>query len=138
MIHINEKTVFNEHEIEERFVRAAGPGGRNPRREAIAVELRLNLDASSLPRDVKQRLLALGGRSITSTGALVVTSRMHRSQDANREAARERLLKLLYRAAEAPAVRRRRPGPSAADRESRLEAKHFRSGVKKSRTHPSR
>ena len=133
MIHINETTVFDEHEIVERFVRAIGPGGRNPRHEAIAVQLRLDLQTSTLPAEVKNRLLLLGGRAVTSSGALVVTSRMHRSQAANREEARERLLRLVRRAAEEPKIRRRRAAPTVAERETRLEAKHFRSAIKKAR-----
>src|SRR5205823_4737934 len=119
-------------EVEERFVRAFGPGGRNPNKEATAVELRLDVSASSLRPEVKQRLIELAGRAVTAGGVLVVVSRVHRSQAKNREAARTRLITLLQRAAK-PLRTRRPTKPSAAGREHRLASKKFEAGVKKSR-----
>src|SRR5438876_11516958 len=87
--------VVDDHEIEERFVRSIGADGQNPRRKATAVELRFDIDRSSLPADVRARLRVLGGRHVTAAGVLVVVSRWYRSQARNREAARTQLLQLL-------------------------------------------
>jgi ribosome-associated protein len=110
-----------------------GPGGQNARNEATAVELRLDIGASSLVPDMKQRLMALAGRAVNADGVLVVVSRAYRSQTDNREAARGRLIALLQRAATPPKTRRP-TRPRRVVRERRLDAKHRRAGVKSSRT----
>jgi ribosome-associated protein len=92
--------MVGDHEIQERFVRAVGPGGQNPRHRATAVELRFDVNRSSLPADVRARLLAAGGRRVTADGMLVVTSRRYRSQLRNREAARAELRQLVREASE--------------------------------------
>jgi len=92
----------HDREIEERFVRSMGTDGQNPRRKATAVELRFDIDRSSLPVDVQARLRVLGGRHVTGHGVLVVVSRRYRSQGRNREAAREQLLQLLREASQSP------------------------------------
>src|SRR5947208_337836 len=107
MIQITEDIALNDGELDERFVRAIGSAGQNPRKEATAVELRLDVGASSLPVDVKDRLIDLAGRLVTSGGVLVITSRAYRAQADNRDAARTRLMALLRRAARPP--KRRRP-----------------------------
>jgi ribosome-associated protein len=132
VIHITETTVFDDHEIRERFVRSAGAGHKNINRDATAVELRLNITRSSLPDDVKQRLIALGGKHVTHDGILVVVSRADESQARNRETARSRLLRLLARASAVP--KERRPTVvSAAIQRKRLMAKERRSEVKRAR-----
>ena len=95
---ITSDLVVDDHEIEERFVRSMGADGQNARRKATAVELRFDIDRSSLPADVQARLRLLGGRHVTGTGVLVVVSRRYRSQVRNREAARNQLLQLLREA----------------------------------------
>ena len=132
MIRIDETLRLDDREVEERFVRAVGRGGHNLNKEAIAVELRLDLRASSLPSDVKERLMAIAGRAVTNDDVVVVVSRAHRSQTGNREAARTRLLRLLQRAARVP-KKRLATRPALAAREERLSSKHIRAGLKKSR-----
>ena len=102
---------LDEREFEERFVRASGPGGQNVNKVATAVELRFDVSASSLPPDVKQRLLDLAGHRATAEGVIVIDSREHRTQPQNREAARARLVALIQHAARRPRPRKpTRPG----------------------------
>jgi ribosome-associated protein len=133
MIRITDVIVIDDRELDERFVRASGPGGQNVNKVATAVELRFDIGASSLPSDVKERLVALAGSRVTADGVLLIDSREHRTQVQNRDAARARLVALLQHAARRP--KRRRPTkPGAAARERRLTAKKHRSGVKASRS----
>lgn len=123
---------LDDREVEERFVRASGPGGQNVNKVATAVELRFNVHRSSLPPDVKERLIALAGSRMTSDGFLVIDSREHRTQAQNRLAARIRLIGLIQRALVKPRVRRpTKPKPAA--REKRLAGKKLRGTVKELR-----
>jgi len=132
MISITETIAIDEGEIGERFVRASGPGGQNVNKVATAVQLRFDVGASSLPGDVKSRLIALAGSRITDDGVLVIDSREHRTQAANREAARARLITMIRRAAVRP--KKRKPTrPSAAARERRLTTKKKRGQIKSAR-----
>jgi ribosome-associated protein len=132
VIRITDRIGLDEGEIEERFVRSSGPGGQNVNKVASAVELRFDIHASSLPLDVKDRLIALGGHRVTADGVLLIDSREHRTQVQNREAARARLVALLQHAARRPKTRRPTK-PRAAAREKRLTAKKRRGEIKTGR-----
>jgi ribosome-associated protein len=129
MLRVTDTIVLDERDLEERFVRASGPGGQNVNKVSTAVELRFNVSGSALPSDVKERIVALAGRRMIAEGVLLIDSREHRTQAQNREAARARLIALLQQAARRP--KRRKPTrPKAAAREKRLASKKRRSAVK--------
>lgn len=123
---------LDEAAIEERFVRASGPGGQHVNKAATAVELRFDVRRAALPEDVRARLLALAGARATAEGVIVIESREHRTQARNRVAARARLAALLARAAVRPR-RRRATRPTPAARERRLATKRRRGEVKRLR-----
>ena len=121
--------VVHDRELDEQFVRSSGPGGQNVNKVTTAVELRFDVAQSSLPPDVKARLIALAGRRVTAAGVLQIDSREHRTQSQNREAARARLLTLLQQAARRPKTRRP-TRPRAGAREERLAGKKLRGAIK--------
>jgi ribosome-associated protein len=136
MLQITPTLAIDDHEIEERFVRASGPGGQNVNKVATAVELRFDVGASSLPPDVKQRLVSLAGRRMTTEGVLLIDSREYRTQAQNREAARVRLTALIRQATIVP-VRRRPTRATKAAKQRRLATKKRRAEVKARRGRPS-
>ena len=128
-IRVTAAIALDERELEEHFVRASGPGGQNVNKVSTAVELRFDVRASSLPPDVKERLLALAGHRATADGVLLIDSREHRSQTQNREAARARLVALVQLAAKRPKARKPTK-PRKGAREKRLDSKKRRGAIK--------
>src|SRR2546422_8623087 len=117
MIRITDSIAIGENELEERFIRASGPGGQNVNKLASAVQLRFDVRGSpSLPHDVRVRLERLAGRRLTREGVLVIAAQRHRTQERNRQDALDRLIELIRRAAVAPRPRRA-TRPSAGARE---------------------
>src|SRR5215475_14942809 len=130
MIRITPSISIGEGELEEHFIRASGPGGQNVNKLSSAVQLRFDVRRSpSLPEGVRARLEQLAGRRLTRQGVLVINAQRHRTQERNREDARERLFDLIRLAAVAP--RARRPTkPTAGVRERRIESKKRRAAIK--------
>jgi ribosome-associated protein len=133
MLRVNDAISIDESELDERFVRASGPGGQNVNKVATAVELRFDAARSSAISDeVRRRLRALAGSRMSEDGILLIDARRHRTQSLNRKDARERLAQLIRQAA-VPPRRRRRTRPTAASKERRIVSKRRRSDAKRSR-----
>ena len=123
---------IDEAEVTITAVRAQGAGGQNVNKVSSAIHLRFDIPASSLPEDVKQRLLALRDSRITQDGVLVLKAQQHRSQDVNRLDAMARLHELVNSVAQPPRTRRA-TRPTYGSRQRRLEGKSQRSQLKASR-----
>jgi ribosome-associated protein len=125
-------------EIEETFVRAAGPGGQHVNKTSSAVQLRFDVRHSpSLPDDVRRRLERLAGRRLTQDGVLVLVAQGERSQKRNREEALERLVELVREAARPPTPRKKTRPPRASKRR-RLDDKKKHGALKSLRAKPAR
>jgi ribosome-associated protein len=133
MLEITPQVAIPDDELVERFVRSSGPGGQNVNKVASAVELRFDaLNSPSLPEDLRARLLARRDRRITDEGVIVISAQRFRTQERNREDARERLAALIL-AATHVAKKRVATRPTRASKERRLGAKKERSQVKTGR-----
>lgn len=132
-IQITDAIAIDEREIEQKFIRASGPGGQNINKVATAVQLRFDVaNSPSLPAAVRERLMGLAGRRITADGVLVIEAQRFRTQVRNRQDAIERLIALIRKAAEKPKPRRK-TRPTRRSKERRLEGKRQRGETKRTR-----
>jgi ribosome-associated protein len=123
---------IDEAEVDISAIRAQGAGGQNVNKVSSAIHLRYDICASSLPEDVKERLLALRDKRITAEGVLVIKAQSHRTQDMNRLDAYARLQDIVQSVA-LPPKPRRATRPTRASKERRLQAKSQRSAIKELR-----
>jgi ribosome-associated protein len=132
-LEITPALVIDDSEIEERFVRASGPGGQNVNKVATAVQLRFDVGRSPLlTAEVRARLRTIAGSRMTDEDVLVIDARAHRTQGQNREDARARLVDFIRRALVRP-KRRQKTRPGAAAKQRRLDTKKARSETKRAR-----
>jgi ribosome-associated protein len=125
--------VIEDAELDERFVRASGPGGQNVNKVSTAVQLRFDPRRSpALSGEVRERLRVLAGSRMTNEGVLVIDAREYRTQSQNRDEARERLTDLIRRALVRP-KRRKKTRPGLAAKQRRIDTKKRRGAIKSGR-----
>jgi ribosome-associated protein len=135
MLKISDQVSIPSEEIDTSAIRAQGAGGQNVNKVSSAIHLRFDIMASSLPDDVKRRLLLMQDQRITAEGVIVIKAQNHRSQGKNRTEALSRLAELIRKNLRAP--RKRIPTrPGQAARKRRLDSKKKRGLLKKLREKP--
>ena len=136
MIQITSSISIDEGELQFEYIRASGPGGQNVNKVATAVQLRFDINASSLPGPVKQRLSKLAGNKVTNNGILIIEAKKYRTQEQNREDAIRRFVELAHKSTIKP-KNRIKTKPTKSSREKRIKAKKQRGEIKKNRQNPS-
>ena len=132
MLEITPSIQIDERELQIDFIRSSGPGGQNVNKVATAAQLRFDVRASSLPDDVKARLIHLAGKRITGDDVLLIEAKRFRTQDQNREDAIHRLVELVRQSLVKPKARKKTK-PTAASKEERLKEKKRKAEIKKIR-----
>ena len=133
MLEINADITIKTAEIRFDFVRSSGPGGQNVNKVASAAQLRFDIrNSTSIPDEIKPRLIKLAGKRVNSEGILLIDARTSRSQSQNRAEALERLKSLILKALHKPKPRRKTK-PTAASKEKRLRSKKMRGNLKRLR-----
>ncbi len=137
MIELGGGLTLDEADVEERFVRASGPGGQNVNKLSSAVELRFDLqNCTSLPDHVRDRLASIAGRRLNKDGIIVIQAQRHRTQDMNRRDALERLAAMVREAAQPPSPPRRKTRVPRSATRARLDAKKATASRKSLRRTP--
>jgi ribosome-associated protein len=132
MIEITPTLSINESELSFDYIRASGPGGQNVNKVATAVQLRFDMNASSLPEEIKGRLRHLAGKRLTNEEILVIEAKQYRTQEQNREDAVARFVEMVRKATVKPKARKKTK-PTAASQEKRLQSKKQRGRIKQVR-----
>lgn len=132
MLYITPTFQIDERDLQIDFIRASGPGGQNVNKVATAVQLRFDVINSSLPEEVKTRLVHIAGKRITGEGILLIEAKRFRTQEQNREDAIKRFVELVRKSLIKPAARRKTI-PTKASKEARLREKKRRGDIKSMR-----